>query len=77
MPDSEPLVSTPKDPVCGMEVNPESPFRNNNEGGNTSFAVCTASLNLKKRRDNISNPAKAKPLLLHPRRRLNLLRECT
>jgi len=32
MPDSEPLGSTPKGPVCGMEVNPESPFRNNNEG---------------------------------------------
>ena len=27
MPDPKPQGSTPKDPVCGMEGNPESPFR--------------------------------------------------
>ena len=32
MPDSEPSGSTPKDPVCGMEVNPESPIRFTYEG---------------------------------------------
>ncbi|MDO9532538.1 MAG: heavy metal translocating P-type ATPase [Deltaproteobacteria bacterium] len=32
MPDSEPSGSTPKDPVCGMEANPESPFRTTYEG---------------------------------------------
>ena len=32
MHDSEPSGSTPKDPVCGMEVNPESPFRTTYEG---------------------------------------------
>ncbi len=33
MPDSEPLDSTPKDPVVvGMEVNPESSFRTTYEG---------------------------------------------
>src|SRR5665647_1895948 len=32
MPDSEPSGSTSKDPVCGMEVNPESPFQTTYEG---------------------------------------------
>ena len=32
MPDPEPSGSTPKDPVCGMEANPESPFRTTYEG---------------------------------------------
>ena len=32
MHDSEPLGSTPNDPVCGREVNPESPFRTIYEG---------------------------------------------
>jgi P-type Cu+ transporter len=32
MHDPEPLGSTPKDPVCGMEANPESPFRTTYEG---------------------------------------------
>ena len=32
MPDSDPSGSTPKDPVCGMEVNLESPLRTTYEG---------------------------------------------
>ena len=34
---SEPLGSTPKDPVCGREVNPESPFRTIYEGREYGF----------------------------------------
>jgi YHS domain-containing protein len=32
MPDPKPQGSTPKDPVCGREANPESPFRTTYEG---------------------------------------------
>jgi YHS domain-containing protein len=37
MNDSEPSGPTLKDPVCGMEVNPGSPFQATYEGGDCLF----------------------------------------
>ena len=40
MHDPETVGSTPKDPVCGMEANPESPFRTTYDG--REYLFCSA-----------------------------------